>query len=261
MRFTVLGSGTLIPDDGRRSAAHLVSGQGYAVLLDCGSGTVHGFQRHGVAWARLTHLAITHFHTDHVGDVPALMWAMTHGRNEGRDTPLYVLGPPGIQAFMEGLAGVFGAFVLEPGFDVRIVELARRDSWNDPRGRFRLETHPTIHTERSLAYRIHGKAGSVGYTGDTGPDPELYRFMAGADLVVAECSNPDPPVMDTHLTPSGLAELGRVAEPGLLVATHVYAPLTPAEVPERVRDAGYHGAVAAGTDGLEIEVGARPDPT
>lgn len=254
MRWTVLGSGTLVPDDDRRSAAHLLQGPGFGILLDCGSGTVHGLQRHGLDWAGLTHVALTHFHTDHTGDLPALMWAFTHARPGARDEPLTFLGPPGVRSFLDRVAGAFGPFVLDPGFEIHVVELGRRDRWADPAGRFDIATHPTAHTDVSLAYKVYAADGVVAYTGDTGPDEGLFRFLSGADLVVTECSNPDPPVMETHLTPAGVAALGRIATPGSIVTTHAYAPLDPDTVPERVRTAGYYGTVLAGRDGLTIDV-------
>ena len=79
MRLTVLGSGTLLPNGERASPAHLVQGRGFALLLDCGSGAVHRLGSLGGVWQDLTHVAITHFHGDHVGDLPALLWAVKHG--------------------------------------------------------------------------------------------------------------------------------------------------------------------------------------
>lgn len=254
MKLTVLGSGTLIPDDRRRSAAHWLEGTGFRLLMDCGSGTVHGFQRHGLDWTRLTHLALTHFHTDHVGDIPGLLWAFTHALPEPRTSPLIVLGPPGVRAFFSRTAEAFGAFVLDPGFPVEVVELGRRDRWSDPQGRFDLETHPTVHTDASVAFKVRAADRVVSYTGDTGPEAGLFRFLSRSDVIVAECSHPDPPNLDTHLTPSGIAALGRTAVPGKIVTTHAYPPLDPAEVPDRVREVGYDGIVIAGSDGLTIDL-------
>jgi len=258
MKVTILGSGTLIPDDSHRSAAHLVEGPGFAVLMDCGSGMVHGLNRHGVAWHELTHLAITHFHTDHVGDVAALLWAFKHGMPAPRTRPLWVLGPPGLARFMEGLAATFGAFVRDPGFPVEVVEVARRGRWESPGGGLVLATHPTIHTVNSLAYRIESGGRAVGYTGDAGPDEELFSFFDGVDVMVSECCDPDPPTDPAHLTPSGVARLGTAARPGVLVTTHVYPPLDPATVPGLVRAAGYRGVVTAGFDGLVIDTKDLP---
>ncbi|MEX2472299.1 MAG: MBL fold metallo-hydrolase, partial [Gemmatimonadota bacterium] len=124
MRVTVLGSGTLLPDAERHSAAHHVSFGDASVLLDCGSGTVHGLARHGIDWEALTHVAVTHYHPDHVGDLSALMFALRAGASTreraaggaeaSRAQPLTLLGPPGFRAYLEGAASSLGSHVLDP---------------------------------------------------------------------------------------------------------------------------------------------------
>jgi len=251
-RFTVLGSGTLLPDDGRRSPAHLLEGPGLRALLDCGSGTLHGLERHGVDWRGLTHLVFSHYHADHIGDLAPLLFALKHGIRPERREPLTILGPAGLRDVLDGLGTAFGDWVEDPGFPLRVRELGREGSWEAGEGEIRLRLHPTPHTETSVAQRWEIGGRVVGYTGDTGPEPGLGSFFAGADLLVAECSVPDDSAMETHLTPSDVAELARAAQPGLLVLTHAYPPLAPEALPDLVWRAGYTGPVEAGRDGLTV---------
>lgn len=259
-RLTVLGSGTLVPDDDRRSAAHLVEVDDARVLLDCGFGTVHGFDRHRVSWPDLTHVAVTHFHADHVGDVAPLLFTLRHGLRPPREEGLTLLGPRGLGAFLDGLASAFGPWVLDPGFPLRVVELPPEGGWEDPEGRFRLLSHPTPHTDASVAYRFETGDGVVAYTGDTGPDVAVAGFLSGADVLVSECSLPDPPEMDTHLSPRTVAELARIATPRLLLVTHVYPFLEPEEVPDLIRTAGWKGRVEMAWDGTRVDLPADGDP-
>lgn len=267
MNVTILGSGTLLPDRRRHSAAHWVHWDDVGLLLDCGPGTVHGMDRYGVPWRSLTHLAVTHFHVDHVGDVAALLFALKHGVVEGRAEPLVIVGPPGIRRFVHRLSDAYFGYIADPGFLVKVVEIPREGTWSDPAGRFAILSHPTPHTERSVAYRVEASKGVVGYTGDTGPSATLGRFLKGTAVVIAECSLTDPPEMDAHLSPATLAALAGEAEPDLLVVTHLYPPLDPETVAEEIRDAGYDGTVVVGWDGTEVEVaggkatllGERPD--
>lgn len=254
MKLTILGSGTLLPDAERHSAAHHLAWDDVGLLLDCGAGTVHGMDRHGVSWTRITHLALSHFHVDHVGDVAALLFALKHGVGDSRTEPLVILGPPGTRGFVERLSEAHFGYVADPGFLVEVVEIPREGTWSDPAGRFALLTHPTPHTERSVAYRVEAEEGVVGYTGDTGPSPAVGRFLEGSAVLVAECSLTDPPEMDAHLSPGTLAELAAEAGPDLLVATHLYPPLEPGEVADLIRDAGYAGDVVVGRDGDVVEV-------
>jgi len=256
MRFTVLGSGTLLPDHRRHSAAHLVEAEDARLLLDCGFGTVHGFDRHRVGWRGLTHVALTHFHADHFADLAPLLFALRHGVRPEREDPLVILGPAGVRERVERLAAAYGDFVLDPGFPVEVVELSAPASWEDPGGRFRLSAHPTPHTDVSVAYRVDAEDGAAaGYTGDTGPSEKLGEFFAGVRLLVSECSLADPPSLDTHLSPAGVAELARAVSPDLLLLTHLYPPLRPHRVPKLVQGAGYAGRVLVAEDGTSVEVG------
>lgn len=257
MRATVLGSGTLVPDDRHRSAGHLLETPDTVMLLDCGSGTLHRLGGLQKPWMEVSHLALTHFHTDHVGDLAPLLFALRHAPDPPREAPLTVLGPPGIASFLGALADAHGDHVLDPGFPVEIVELDRADMWKAPGGTMEVRTHPTPHTDRSVGYRIETEGGSLGYTGDTGPSEALGAFMEGVDLLLSECSHPDPPAVDNHLTPARVAALGRRARPSMLVTVHHYPGLIGEAVPDLIAAAGYAGTVRQGRDGLELEVRDR----
>lgn len=267
VRVRVLGAGTLVPDDAHRSACHLVQGPpgedgpGWTLLLDCGFGAVHGLSRFGIDPRDITHLVLSHFHLDHVGDLAPLLFTYVHAPPEPRSSPLTLVGPPGLRHHLQGLAGLYGDFVSAPPFPQEVVELPREGSWEDPLGRFRLHCAPTWHTPESVAWRVECSTGPVvGYTGDTGPKEGLGGFLSGADLLIAECSFNDPPPWDGHLSPSGVARLAREARPGLLVLTHRYPDVDGAALPHRIRDAGWAGAVAVAADGDEWPLGEAGPP-
>ncbi len=251
---TILGSGTLVPSGTRRSAGHFITCGSTHVLMDCGSGTMHGMARWGAAWDRISHILLTHFHTDHVGDLAPLLFALSHGSSPRRTAPLTVVGPPGVHRLLERLAEAFGSYVLDPGFPLEVLEYARDSVWSDESCDLGVSTHPTRHTDASVAYRLETHAGIVSYTGDTGPQVGLGKFLQGAELMIAECSYADPPEVETHLTPSGLATLAGEASPDLLVVTHLYPELNPDAVPGLLAQAGYGGRVRVAEDGLVIRL-------
>ena len=254
MKFTVLGSGTLLPDDRRHSPSHYLEAGEARVLLDCGAGTLHGLARHSVWWRGISLIALTHFHTDHVGDVAPLLFALRHGVRPPREGPLLFLGPPGLRVFLERLAAAHGEFVTDPGFPVEIVELPPGAAWSAPDGAFRIQSHRTPHTDSSVAYRLESGDGAVGYTGDTGPSDALGDFMAGVALLVSECSVADPADAPNHLSPSSVARLALRAAPDFLLITHLYPPLRPHKVPSLIKSAGYPGRVVVAKDGTTVEV-------
>lgn len=249
--LTVLGSGTLVPDPTRHGAAHLLRSRATLVLMDCGHGTVDGLVRYGVTWPDITHVLITHFHPDHVGDLPALLQALKHGIRPPRVRPLHLIGPAGFGTFLDRLTAAMGPGLLDPAFPLRVIELTCGTAWEDPGAELRIRCVATPHTPESVAYRLEVPGATVGYTGDTGPSTSVASFLEGCDMLVAECTQPDPPDLDTHLSPAGLARLAKTARPGLLVVTHVAPPAVPEEVAAALR-LTWGGTVVAGHDGLVI---------
>ncbi len=254
MRVTILGSGTLFPDAERGSASHLVEDGDVRLLLDCGAGVIQSLARCGADWRALTHIALSHFHTDHTGSLPALLWALRVGA--GERGPLTVLGPVGLRARMGAMALAFGDYVLDPGFPLHVVELGRSDRWSD--GELQIGTHPTDHTADSVAYRVECSA-AMGYTGDTGPTDGLGRFLRGATLLIAECSSDDAQPIEGHLTPEAVAALAREAGSELVLLTHAYPGFDRGALAEAVAGAGIPGRCLPAGDGLVVEwKGGRP---
>ena len=57
------------------------------LLIDCGSGITRRLAERGSPWQTITHVAITHFHIDHHGDLPTLIFAWRYGFLPARTTP------------------------------------------------------------------------------------------------------------------------------------------------------------------------------
>ena len=78
------------------------------------------------------------------------------------------------------------------------------------------------------------RAAVVSYTGDTGPSDAVGEFLAGCSVLIGECALRDPPEMEFHLAPSGLARIATLADPELLIVH----PRVPAHSPSRRRADG-----------------------
>lgn len=261
--LTVLGSGTLLPSATRSSPAHHLAAGSARILLDAGTGTVHGLARGGLDWRRLTHVVLTHFHTDHIADVAPLMQALDKGIWPRRTASLTILGPPGVSTLLHALAQVHGEHVVDPAFPLRIVELPRGGEYHDEAEGFALRTAPAHHTEEAISVLVRGPWGALGYTGDTGPSDAVAEGLSGSDVLIAECGQDDPPQGDTHLSPTGVAALAGAVRPALLLVTHVRPPLQPEEAVAAI-GARYWGRVLAAHDGLRVRIsptGVAVDPS
>lgn len=252
MELVVLGTGTVAPSAARTAAAHWVTAGDVRLLLDCGAGTLHRAAAFGIPWHQVTHVALTHFHVDHWGELPHLLFAQRWGIEPSRTAPLTLIGPVGLAARLTLLAAAYGAWVVEPGFPLDITELLPGET-ADLGGGVTLECHATPHTDESLAYAVrHGDARLV-YTGDTGPSDDLARWAAPCDLLLAECSLPEERAIAIHLTPEQAGHLARVAGARRLVLTHFYPQvegIDPAAHAARV----FSGEVAAARDGDRFSI-------
>jgi len=255
-RFTVVGCGTVVPEADRSCSAYLVETASVRMLLDCGPGTMRALARVGADWTAITDVWISHFHTDHIGDVPGLLFSLKWGLlPESRSLPLTIWGPRGTRRVLEGFAAATGDHVLDPGFvvDVREVDAGAIQPLADG---LELRTLDTPHTEESLALRLEGPGVSVTYTGDTGPAAPLGKFAAGSALFVCECSLPDELVGDNHLSPSSVARFAASAEPGRLLLTHVYPQFRAVvDVAALVRASGYSGPLDVAVEGWACDAG------
>lgn len=251
MKLTILGSGTAAPEPHRVGSCYFLEAGDLNLLLDCGPGGIHHAARFGVDWAGITHVLLTHFHNDHIGDLPYLFFAWRWGTVPPRSTPVTLVGPVGTGDLVARLGDVFGSHVAEPEFPLQLHEVQHGETLllgSD----VELSVHQTPHTVASVAYRIAWGGASVAYTGDTDHDSDLAAFLAGVDILVTECSLPDEEHVEGHLTPSRLAALARVAQPGRLVVSHVYPQLDRLGVPALLTGGGWDGAVVRARDGLVL---------
>lgn len=255
MLLTVLGSGTVAPSGRRTSPAHWVTTGEVRLLLDCGAGMLHRAASVGIPWQEATHVAVTHFHVDHWGELPALLFAMRYGIEPPRTEPLTLIGPTGFTQRLEHLAHALGDWVLDPGFDIEIEEIhpgqcVSLDS------EVTLESYGTAHTEQSVAYGVRDSEVRLVYTGDTGPDAGLARWATGCDLLLAECSLPDERAIDIHLTPTRAGDMAAAARAGELVLTHLY-PVFGAFDPVSGARERYAGKTSEAHDGDQFEIKKR----
>jgi ribonuclease BN (tRNA processing enzyme) len=256
MRLTTIGTGTAAPSRGRVQSGHLVECGKVRLLMDCGSGITTRLADLGLPWQTITHLALTHFHADHVVDVPTLLYAWRYGQLPPRTEPLQIIGPAGTLRLLSSFAGVFGQGLLSLGYPISVHEIAAGGAF-DLGADVHLRCLKVPHTDESVAYSVeHGGGRRIVYTGDTGPDQALGEWARGCDVLLAECSLPESMALATHLTPAQCGALGAAADPRVLALTHFYPPVEAVDIRGEV-GALFGGTVALATDGWTLDLEER----
>jgi ribonuclease BN (tRNA processing enzyme) len=240
----VLGSGGPIADDDRASTGYLVWVDGKSrVLIDAGSGAFLHFGAAGADFGELDFIGLSHFHTDHSADFPALLKS---GYFSGRSAPLAVAGPSGSERFpdLEGylqallnpergayrylsgyLDGSGGLAALEP------VEVSDREGVSAVYAgddRLRIDAIHVPHgIVPTLAFRVRLGEASIVFAGDqNGSEERFIDFARGADLLVMHMAIPEDAggaASRLHATPGEIGRVAGAAAPRQLLLGHFMA--------------------------------------
>ena len=140
-----LGTAGAAPTAQRGLTAFLVRRGGVSILIDCGEGTQRQLLRSGAGLVDVDEILLTHLHADHYLGLPGMLKTFAL---RGREAPLRVYGPAGLEALMRALHPVVGRVP----YDLELVELEPAD-WigHDD---FRIEAFPTSHDLPSLGYAL-----------------------------------------------------------------------------------------------------------
>ena len=208
----MLGTGVGIPQPGRSQAAVLVESD-QSLLLDCGAGTLLRLDQLGASLEALDTVVLTHLHLDHVSDLLALANARYLSDMPG----LQVFGPEGTDVYFKIAKSVYPNL---DNMDVAVRELLPMDSIS-LKG-FDIFAEEACHSVTALAYRLEAEEKVVAYSGDTEPCPRVAALAKGADLLVHECSFPEPFDVTNHSTPKKLGRMIKNQGVKRVVLTHLY---------------------------------------
>lgn len=184
----LVGTSDAFGAGGRRQSAIFVRSDGRGLLLDCGTTTVTGLASLGIDRGEIDAIAISHYHGDHFGGIPALLLAAVYG--DERSRPLHIAGPGGVEERVRGAASALGHAIdgRELGFELVFHEL-RADRALRLAG-FELEAFATNHAPESCPHGLlcHAGGRTIAFSGDTGWFDGLPDHVAGADLFLCECT-------------------------------------------------------------------------
>ena len=261
LRVAVCGTSAPLPSKARAKACVAVIAGGKIYIVDTGPESVENLMLWNLPLARVEGVLLTHFHSDHIGDLGELnlqTWAA------GRPKPLAVYGGPGVETVV---AGFNEAYRLDQGY-----RTAHHGAAMMPAETWPLVAHPvplqgpeaghartaTVLNDGVLkitaielshgpvqpayAYRFDYKGRSAVITGDTSAHKPLAVASKGADVMVAEAlarpmihtletaaretgrdrvARIMHDIQDYHASPAEMAGLANQAEVKLLVLYHL----------------------------------------
>jgi ribonuclease Z len=138
-----LGTSGSMPTARRALPATLVRRGGERLLVDCSEGTQRQLLRSDVGLVELEEVFLTHYHADHYLGLPGMLKTFAL---RGREIPLTVYGPPGLDDLMTTLRRVFGRLT----YSLRTVELEPGERLE--REGYAIETVPVEHGVSAVGY-------------------------------------------------------------------------------------------------------------
>jgi ribonuclease Z len=116
LRVCLLAPGGMMPLPDRFLSSALISCFGSNLLIDCGEGTQIQLKKLKWGLKRIDVILLTHFHADHVAGLPGLLSTIA---NSGREEPITIIGPKGLEDVVKGLTII----VPEVTFDLNLVTI------------------------------------------------------------------------------------------------------------------------------------------
>jgi ribonuclease Z len=208
LRVVLCGTGNPLADRERAAACTAIFAGGNIYLVDMGPGAWKNLSLWRIPAPQIAAVLFTHFHSDHIGDLGEAnleSWA------QGRDHPLRVYGPPGVDQVVHGFEE---AYSLDEGYRIAHhgAALMPAANWQMQPLAVKIEAPPgaspcaggsaTVLDENGLkvtaftvdhtpvapayGYRFDYQGRSVVVSGDTKTCANLVAVAKGADVLIHE---------------------------------------------------------------------------
>lgn len=207
MRVLVCGTEPPPPSRRRAKSCTAVVAGGRVFIVDTGPGSANKLALWRFPINRISGVLFTHFHSDHIGDLGEFRmqsWAT------GRNAPLPVYGPDGVDKIVDGFNLAYAADDAvrgtEHGLSVAAAQLvAHPFGLADPASRathmarrviydadgLRITAFQVVHEPvyPAVGYRFDYRGRSVVISGDTSVSANLVAVSRGADVLVHEANS------------------------------------------------------------------------
>ncbi|MGE0639426.1 MAG: MBL fold metallo-hydrolase [Thermoanaerobaculia bacterium] len=233
LRVAVCGTSAPLPSPSRAKACVAVFAGGKYWVVDTGPESTENLVLWQIPLARIGGVLLTHFHSDHIGDLGELQLQTWAG---GRKEPLAVYGGPGVEQLVDGFNL---AYRQDQGYRTthhgeKVMPSA---AWGMVAHTIELDGAPTpakdrrglVYDDGSLvitalevdhapiepayAFRFDYKGRSVVVSGDLKDHPPLAQGASGADVLVSEA-------ISTRMTKSLGAAAGEAGRDNTAAVMH-----------------------------------------
>ena len=272
-QVVILGTRTPVPDWERSGPSTAVIYDGEAYVFDAGGGMVQraieASKTLGIEAlypTNIKHLFFTHLHSDHILDYPELVATYWWRRTER----LHVYGPKGTRRMTRGYYKFIAAdihirtsgnqpVVDETMYRTRVHEY-RCAGWQVQDGDVLIEAFEVSHgsAEPAFGYKITTPDKTIVISGDTCYNENVVEMATGVDILIHEVANEAgwsrlPEEWQEyhhagHTLSSEVAEVANLAQPGLLILTHILFYSAPVESTLDEVKALYNGPVVLPDD-------------
>ena len=283
------GSGSPMPDPTREGPCVAVVAGRQLFVVDSGPGSTRRLALMGLPPAKVSAVFLTHFHSDHIGDLGELMLQRWGGG--AATTPLPVYGPTGVD---QVVAGFNQAYSLDRGYRVAhhgpkvmppsgaggiahpfaISKAGPNVLVLDEPG-LQVIAFPVEHepVEPAVGYLFIYKGRRLLVSGDTAPSTRLEAAAKGADVLTHEGLAPNlvalqraaalkagkwntaaifHDILSYHTTPDAAAGIAERAGVRYLLFNHIIPPLPTDALDGPFLDNApriFHGPIRVGRDG------------
>ena len=262
MHGLVCGSASPLPHKTRKRPCIAIFAGGKFYVVDTGPGTYANLANWRIQSGRLGAVFLTHFHSDHIGELGEFNMQSWIG---GRPGPLDVYGPVGIDRVVDGFNRAYeldrvyrtahhGEEVAPPGIAHMVPRtisgVGASQDWRAvvlDDGDLKVTAFSVSHSpvEPAIGYRFDYKGRSIVVSGDTIRSQNLLRTSVGADVIFHEAQAQHmvakmrdavgaagntrlekilSDIPDYHTSPVEAAEVANSAGARLLVLYHLTPP-------------------------------------
>jgi ribonuclease Z len=299
LRVFFCGTSSPLPHPTRAQSCVAIFAADRFWVVDTGPGSTNTLGLLGIDLSRIGGVFLTHFHSDHIGDLGELnmqSWAA------GRILPLQVFGPPGVERIVSGFTEAYAfdrqyrtghhgaSFMPVESSKMNPAAIAEPRYGEGPRtvlevDGLKITAFPVRHdpVRPAYGYRFDYLGRSVVLSGDTARTPSLVAAAHNADVLVHEALAPhltdeiasaaddlERPrvakimrdIRDYHTSTIGAAQVANEVDAKLLVLTHLVPP-PPNRMAERIFTRGIDEVRAEGwllaDDGMLITLPTESD--